>query len=114
MESFISTERMEICSLFGLCYSDVMKTLIRNVKDMEAADRSTMERIVGEALGDNQRLIIQVSIAENLRATASENKQSTASLPSWCNIYEGLSVGQIDDLADSIVRCDSSRLSPLP
>ena len=37
-----------------------METLVRNVRDLDQSDRSTLERLVGHQLRESQRLVIQV------------------------------------------------------
>jgi hypothetical protein len=42
-------------------YNDIMERVIRNVRDIDPEDRRALERIVGQALHDNQQLIIEVT-----------------------------------------------------
>ena len=37
-----------------------MESIIRNVRDIDSADREALEHVVGSALRENQQLIIQV------------------------------------------------------
>lgn len=83
-----------------------METLIRNVRDLDLSDRSALERVVGHQLRESQRLVIQVMNAgvEEPAARIADNE-----LPAWCNVYEGLSDIEIDNLDAAIVRTHSSR-----
>jgi hypothetical protein len=84
-----------------------METLVRNVRDLDQSDRSALERLVGHQLRESQRLVIQVmsvSVEEPAGAQPAGDE-----LPAWCNVYEGLSDTEIDDLDAAIVRTHSSR-----
>jgi hypothetical protein len=85
-----------------------METVLRYVRDLDQDDRSALERVVGHSLGEGQQLIIQVTSDSQVPTT---NGQSSApgQLPAWCNIYEGLSAEQIDDLDRSIIRLPGGR-----
>ena len=37
-----------------------MESIVRNVKDIEADDRRSLEHVVGQQLQDNQQIVIQV------------------------------------------------------
>jgi len=41
-------------------YNDLMESIIRNVKDIEAEDRRSLEHVVGQQLRDNQEVVIRV------------------------------------------------------
>ncbi len=82
-----------------------METVVRNVRDLNVTDRSAFERVVGHALVESQRLIIQIVGKE----ISSGIIPTPVALPEWCNVYEGLSDSEIDDLGTSIVRSHSFR-----
>lgn len=82
-----------------------METVIRDVRDLNQGDRSALERVVGHQLGESQRLVIQVM---SLAVPATSGRGNGA-LPEWCNVYEGLTDEQIDEIDRSIVRSRSSR-----
>jgi hypothetical protein len=83
-----------------------METIVRNVRDLDQTDRSALERVVGRQLGESQQLVIQVvSAAVEPPAPPMAGGQ----LPDWCDVYEGLSDAQIDDLDGAIVRDHSTR-----
>ncbi|HXT60836.1 MAG TPA: hypothetical protein VN699_19515 [Pirellulales bacterium] len=83
-----------------------METIVRNVRDLDQTDRSALERVVGCQLGESQQIVIQVvSAAVEPRESPGPGDQ----LPAWCDVYEGLSDAQIDDLDEAIVRDHSSR-----
>jgi hypothetical protein len=83
-----------------------MHTLTRDVRELNESDRQAIEHLLGEPLRDDQRLLIQV-----VDPTAPEEHPTIpASLPSWCNVYEGLSDQEIADLEQTILkRADLSR-----
>ena len=76
-----------------------MEIISRDVSDLDRADRAVLERVVGHALGEGQRLIIQVMTGEP--ATPSP-ATTPADLPEWCDVYAGLSDAEIDDLDTAI------------
>jgi len=43
-----------------LRYNQDMESIIRNVKDIEAEDRRSLEHVVGQQLRDNQEVVIRV------------------------------------------------------
>jgi len=84
-----------------------METLVRNVRDLDPSDRSALERLVGHQLRESQRLVIQVlGVAVEEPAVA---QTAGDGLPAWCDVYEGLSDKEIDELDAAIVRTHSSR-----
>jgi hypothetical protein len=86
-----------------------METVIRSVGDLTAPDRSAIERVVGHQLGESQQLVIQVISVVVPKSPVAAKGQS---LPAWCNVYEGMTEAEIDELHGSIVRDHSSRDLP--
>ena len=78
-----------------------METVVHNVRDLRANDRSVVEQLVGHALRENQKVVIQVVdldlAAERLGTDTNEEK-----LPEWCNVYAGLTDEEIDKLDQAI------------
>lgn len=92
-----------------------METIIRNVSDLPANDRTAAERLVGHELALNQQLVIVVT---NQVATGQSGKGVSAGsfptpkLPDWCNVYGGLSDKEVSDVEATILnRADLSRVS---
>lgn len=90
-----------------------METIIRNVSDLPANDRSAAERLVGHELTPNQQLVIVVKdqVAKKPMSSVSvSDPPSTPKLPDWCNVYQGLSDQDIDEVEKIILnRADLSR-----
>lgn len=80
-----------------------METITHNVRDLAATERSTVERLVGHSLRENQQLIIQV-VSIDLTPTDSPNGSQGDELPDWCKVHEGLTDEQIANIEKSIVR----------
>ena len=78
-----------------------MDKVIRNVAEIDSADRRALERLIGKRLADYQQVIIDVV---NLDITVPEEHSAPASeeVPAWWNIYEGLNDEEIDRLDQSI------------
>ena len=95
-----------------------METIIRNVSDLPAHDRTAAERLVGHELTPNQQLVIvvkeQVVINQVVKYqngnVAVSDTSSASKLPDWCNVYQGLSDKEIEELEGVILtRADLSR-----
>jgi hypothetical protein len=82
-----------------------MESVTRNVRDIEGEDRRALEHVLGRHLSDNDQVIIQVVPPGGATATGTQMVDSAPSdqLPDWCNVYEGLSEEEIDDL-ESIIK----------
>ena len=80
-----------------------METIIHNFGTLDETGRSAAETLVGHSLAENQQLVIQIV---NLDAPAAEVASATPpdQLPEWCNVYAGLSDGEIATLEQAISR----------
>lgn len=85
-----------------------METVIRNVGELDASDRTVLERVVGKHLGESQQLVIQVVSV----AVPPTNSSTSAMLPEWCNVYENLSEAEIAEIESGIVRSRLGRNLP--
>jgi hypothetical protein len=86
-----------------------MDEIIRNVRDIDTADREALEHVVGRKLGENQQLIISVVNLALAAPAVDEARPPSGQLPDWCNIYEGLTDVEIDEIEKSIVRSPGGR-----
>lgn len=84
-----------------------METITRHVGEMKANERSAAELLLGHRLRGHEQLIIQIMSHET--ADQTNDSHPAQSLPDWCNIYNGLTDEEIDNIDKSIVRCDLSR-----
>jgi hypothetical protein len=75
-----------------------MEKVIRNVADMDSADRRALEHVVGKRLAEHQQVIISV-VNVDLGQPAGTPAPVT---PPWANIYEGLSDEEVDRLDKAI------------
>jgi hypothetical protein len=91
-----------------------MENVIRNVRDIDQADRQALEHVLGQRLRENQQLVIGIV---NLDATPADQPEAAtaadaSTLPDWCNVYAGLSDEEVADLEQTILtRADMSRPS---
>jgi hypothetical protein len=78
-----------------------MEKVIRNVAEIDQADRRAIEHLIGKQLADHQQVIISVV---NLDLTSPDEPAAPASgdMPAWWNIYEGLSDEEVDRLDQAI------------
>ena len=85
-----------------------MEKIIRNVRDIDAADREALEHVVGRQLRENQQVIINV-VSLDVAAPVPGAAAPAGTLPDWCNVYDGLTDEEIDEIEKSIVRSPGSR-----
>jgi hypothetical protein len=83
------------------------EAIIRNVQDIDDADRRVLEHVLGQKLRKNQQVIIRIISLGPEAATTEGNSaesQTAASLPEWCNVYDGLTDGQVADLEAAVLQ----------
>ena len=78
-----------------------MEKIVRNVADIETADRRALEHVIGKSLADHQQIIITVVNVEVSPADTSGDANPGA-VPPWWNVYEGLSEEEIDRLDQAV------------
>jgi len=90
-----------------------MENIVRDVRDIDNTDRCALEHVVGKALRDNQRLVIQIVSLDLTEPPPAESSPAGAGkLPAWCNVYEGLTDAEIDELEKTVLtRADLTRSS---
>ena len=84
-----------------------METITRQVGELRPNERSAAELLLGHRLRGNERLILQV-LDDSVPPTA-EDSRPPQTLPDWCNVYEGLSDEEVENIHRSIVRCSLTR-----
>jgi hypothetical protein len=91
-------------------YTNPMETIIRQVREMQDAERSTMEHLVGHSLRENQQLIIQVMTID--MPSTSTPTSPAPPLPAWTHVFEGLSDQEVTEVERVVLnRADLSRSS---
>ena len=78
-----------------------MEAIVRDIRLLNPAERSAAERLVGHALNDDQKLVIQVT---NGTPGGSAMMPASGQLPDWCRVYEGLADEQIDELEKIVLK----------
>lgn len=78
-----------------------MEKVIRNVADIETADRQALEHLIGKHLADHEQVIISIV---NLDRAGPDEPAAAApqAVPAWWNIYEGLNDEQVECLDQAI------------
>jgi hypothetical protein len=89
-----------------------MPTITRNVSELNAIDRTAVERLVGRPLDSHQRLVIEVVNGDSCADSGPRSTATEAELPDWTDVYSGLSVAEIDDL-DAAIRERANLSRPL-
>lgn len=83
-----------------------MDKIIRDVRDIDGADRQALEHVIGQRLRENQQIIINVVTlgvsAKASEPTAPNGAQAEDDVPEWWKVYEGLSDEEIDRLDQAI------------
>lgn len=85
-----------------------METITRDVGQMKSQERSAAELLVGHALREHERVIVHVLSVDAVETVADET-QPTATLPDWCNVYKGMTDAEVDEVQQSITRCNVTR-----
>lgn len=81
-----------------------MERVVRNVRDLDATDRSALERFIGQQLLESQQVIVNVvNVGTASVSIDGHEPQAAADVPDWWRIYEGLSDEAIDEL-DQLIR----------
>ena len=89
-----------------------METIVRQVRDIDSDDRHMLERVIGHELEENQRVVIQVvtPVSPSPDGAEKQAESQPGRLPEWCNVYEGLTDEQIEDIERVILdRSDFAR-----
>jgi hypothetical protein len=79
-----------------------METITKTVAELDAPARAAMEQVVGHPLTEQHKLQIKVF--------SPVNTQIKSKLPDYCNVFEGLSDDEVDDICSAIVRSRSTRV----
>jgi hypothetical protein len=81
-----------------------MEPVVRNVRDITAADRRALEHVLGRPLGEDQQVVLQVVAPAKPSATEAGDRAASDRLPDWCNVYAGLSDEQVEAVETAIRR----------
>ena len=88
-----------------------METSTYQVRDIEPADRQVLEGLVGQRLQDDQQVVINVVSPAVPVAGKPASQAEPSEVPSWWNVYEGLSDAEIERLEQAIQRANLTRFS---
>lgn len=91
-----------------------METVTRHVGELQANERSAAELLLGHRLRGNEQLILQVLDLDVVQppengSSPSSSLSLTQALPTWCNVYEGLTDDEVENLHQSIARSHLTR-----
>jgi hypothetical protein len=76
-----------------------MEAIERHVRELTIAERSMIERLVGHALDENQKLVVHV-----VNCPTGAGVGADGHLPGWCHVYEGLTDQQITELEEIVLQ----------
>lgn len=80
-----------------------MERIIRNVAEIDSADRRAIEHLIGDRLAEHQQIIISV-VNLDLASPVESPIPASAGVPEWWNVYEGLNDEEVDRLDQAIRR----------
>ena len=78
-----------------------MEKVIRNVTEIDAADRRAIEHLLGRHLDETQQVVISV-VSLDLGQAGGTTDVAATDVPAWWNVYEGLSDAEVDRLDGAI------------
>jgi hypothetical protein len=90
-----------------------MQAVVRNVRDLRREDRTALERIVGQDLRDDQRLIIRVTESDTSEEGTAVDSRPPQALADWTSVYEGLSEDEVAAI-DRVVKSRANLSRRLP
>jgi len=83
-----------------------MENIILNVRDIELADRQSLEHVIGLPLSEHQQVVIRVVDAHSPAiakgGTPLTEGDAGSEVPEWWKVYEGLSPEEVDRLDQAI------------
>ena len=87
-----------------------MEMIVRQVRELQDAERATMEHLVGHSLREDQQLVIQVVTLDVPSPTPPTSV--VPRLPAWTQVYGGLSDQEMAEVESVVLnRADFSRFS---
>jgi hypothetical protein len=89
-----------------------MEEIMRNVTEIEPADRQALEHVLGPPLHDHQMVVVRVVSTEAPEHSQANGDQDALddALPDWCDVYEGLSDDEIASIEEiMLTRADLTR-----
>lgn len=78
-----------------------METIVRNVAEIDSADRQAIEHLLGRDLAEHQQVIIRIVDLDPASPDQSA-VPGAEGVPAWWKIYEGLSNEDVDRLDGAI------------
>ena len=88
-----------------------MDSIIRNVTDIDPADRQALEHVIGQNLRENQQVVISVLDVDMSKPLPAQTHSPEDEIPEWWKVYDGLSDDDVDRLDGAIrQRADLTRV----
>ena len=79
-----------------------MDSIIRNVTDIDQADRQALEHVIGQHLRENQQVVISVLNVDMSKSLPAQTHSTEDRIPEWWKVYDGLSDDEVDRLDGAI------------
>ncbi len=86
----------------AVSYNTRMDSIIRNVTDIDQADRQALEHVIGQHLRENQQVVISVLNVDMSKPLPAQTHSTEDRIPEWWKVYDGLSDDEVDRLDGAI------------
>ena len=78
-----------------------MEPVIRNVAEIDTADRQAIEHLIGGHLAEDQQIIISI-VNRDMASPEQSAIPASEGVPAWWNLYDGLSEEEVERLDQAI------------
>lgn len=90
-----------------------MDSIIRDVGDMDAADRKAVEHVIGRRLGQHQQVIFSIIDRDASNTDQSSSSRPAQTIEDWTRVFDGLAVEDIEAI-DKIAKTRAELARDLP
>lgn len=80
-----------------------MEKITRHVLNLGSDEKRMYESVLGHTLHADQQIILHVITPQATTEETPATQQSSGTLPDWCNVYDGLSGEEMDELEEVIL-----------
>jgi len=87
-----------------LAYNMCMESITKNVSDISLTDKLALEHVIGRQLAENQQVVIQIFSRDLRSEPAATETGSAHGLPNWCDVYAGLTDGEVEAVERTVLQ----------
>jgi len=81
-----------------------MESITENVSDISLTDKLALEHVIGRQLAENQQVVIQIFSRDLRSEPAATETGSAHGLPNWCDVYAGLTDGEVEAVERTVLQ----------